>query len=275
MIAFAHRRRASPSALDPDTAVFLLAAGIDRTILYHPGTAFQITGDAMAQAVDALTRGLKSAGLWTKTVALWPMVGGYAAAHQRGLKPYAPGSNLQFGGTETHSPTGLAFGLNPATSTAVSPVTLPRFAHALFYYTRDATTDANVGGHGVMGSAASTASSMLLCVNRTNFTGYFANSDAAGVSVQYATPQTGAFMGLRVSANYSAVIRNQTVEAISTVTDTGTLPSAAITIGRVQGATRTLSSCQTAAVLTNLSVAEALQFNALITQFNAALGRAV
>lgn len=58
--------------LDPDTVAFLTAAAIsDPTI---------------TTAVDGLVVALKTAGLWSKLRAVWPMVGGTGASHKFNLK---------------------------------------------------------------------------------------------------------------------------------------------------------------------------------------------
>ena len=59
------------STMDPDTAAYLAATGLDPS--YTP-------------ALDGLVVGLKNAGLWTKMRAIYPFIGGTAALHKWNLK---------------------------------------------------------------------------------------------------------------------------------------------------------------------------------------------
>jgi hypothetical protein len=57
--------------VDPNAQAFIIAAGI--------------TNPTQRNAIDAYVRALKSAGIWTKMVAIWPLVGGTAASHKWNL----------------------------------------------------------------------------------------------------------------------------------------------------------------------------------------------
>lgn len=91
--------------VDPDAAAFFSRAGI--------------TDPAQKVAVNRLVGDLKSAGLWTKMAAIYPMVGGTALAHSKNLKaniynitwvngPTHNASGVTGNGTTQYGDTGLA-----------------------------------------------------------------------------------------------------------------------------------------------------------------------
>lgn len=87
--------QAAPSTGDPDVVAFISAAGI---------------ADATQKAaITTLVADMKSHGLWSKMYAIWPMVGGNAAAHKFNLKDprdLDAAFRLSFFGGWTHSSTG-------------------------------------------------------------------------------------------------------------------------------------------------------------------------
>lgn len=81
---------------DPDAAAFVTAAGI--------------TDNTQKHAIDTLVLSLKSASLWTTAQAIYPIVGGTAAAHKWNLKNPLDTDGafrLTFTGTVTHASTGM------------------------------------------------------------------------------------------------------------------------------------------------------------------------
>lgn len=69
-------------------------------------TAASITDTTQKNAVNTLVLSLKSANIWTKMKALYPVVGGIASSHAVNLK--TPGTyNLTFATGWTHSNTGM------------------------------------------------------------------------------------------------------------------------------------------------------------------------
>lgn len=72
-------------------------------------TAANITSQSIANAVNSLTVSLKSAGIWDRCVAIYPMVGGTAAAHKWNLRnplDTNAAKRLLLSGGWTHSATG-------------------------------------------------------------------------------------------------------------------------------------------------------------------------
>jgi hypothetical protein len=79
-------------------------------------TAAAITDPTISSSIDKLVVDLKSAGVWTKMKAIYPMVGGTAATHKFNLKDprdLDAAFRLQFFGGVTHNSNGVTFnGLN-------------------------------------------------------------------------------------------------------------------------------------------------------------------
>jgi hypothetical protein len=83
-------------ALDPDAEAFLLAASI--------------TDATITDAINNLVLSLKSDSIWTKMIALYPLVGGTASTHKFNLKDPVDSDaafRLTFVGSPTHSSDGM------------------------------------------------------------------------------------------------------------------------------------------------------------------------
>jgi hypothetical protein len=273
---FLIRRSLNGVLLDANALAYLNAIGEVDSTTYYPGTAYEITGTQLKVVTNKLFTDIKDAALWTSNlVALWPNVLGTAASHKfnaRDPRDLDAAFRLTYPSGATHGPTGTAWnGTTQYGHTFLDASTLPRFGHALSYYTRDAITESNVSGQGVMGTGVSGTQEMVLSINRGNKLTYYANSDAAAPSKTYGVPQKGAFLGVRSSASSASVLLNQSVEATSNVTDTGTLPAAIIGIGR--GTVNAASQCASAAILINIGTTEGLAFNAILQAFHTGLYR--
>jgi hypothetical protein len=135
---------------DPDAQLFFnaqLAAGV---IL----TPIQIT------AINTLVLDLKSASVWTKLKAVYPVVGGTATSHKFNLKDPRDldvAFRLTFSGGWTHSSTGmLPNGTNAYASTFLAPSTsLTNNSTHLSYYSRTTASGNNQGSIGVSTNPAS------------------------------------------------------------------------------------------------------------------------
>ena len=88
-------RRTPASAFDADAQAFI--------------TATAITDSTQQNAINTLVLNLKSYGIWTKTKAIYPMVGGTATTHKYNLKDPRDDNSafrLSFIGGWTHASTG-------------------------------------------------------------------------------------------------------------------------------------------------------------------------
>lgn len=99
-----------PPSRDADTTAFMNAISIpDDSTLYYSGTAQEITGEGMWDAVDTCVKALKADSLWTPLKAFYPFVGGTASTHERNLKDPADTNaahRIIWGGGVTHGATG-------------------------------------------------------------------------------------------------------------------------------------------------------------------------
>ena len=84
-------------------------------------TAASITDTTQKSAVNQLVLDLKSANIWTKMKAIYPIVGGSASSHAVNLK--TPGTyNLTYATGMTHSSTGMTGnGTSGYANTSITP----------------------------------------------------------------------------------------------------------------------------------------------------------
>ena len=121
-----------PPPVDPDAQAFITATGI--------------TDITQQNAINQLVLDLKSASIWTKMKAVYPIVGGTAFTHKFNLiNPLDTNAafRLTFNGGWTHSPTGmLPNGINAYATTYIIPAThlLPASKHLSYYSRTNATT---------------------------------------------------------------------------------------------------------------------------------------
>lgn len=95
-IPFGNRASGSGGGIDPDAQAFITAAGI--------------TDPTQKTAINDLVLGLKADSLWTKMIAIYPLVGGTAATHKWNLinpTDSDAAHRATFGGGLTHSATGI------------------------------------------------------------------------------------------------------------------------------------------------------------------------
>ncbi len=141
------------SGIDPDAQAFLTAASI--------------TDPTITTAIDGLVKDLKSANLWTKMKAVYPVVGGTEATHKFNLKdPQDTDAafRLTFNGTWTHNSDGMvtAFwtgfnqtAVNYATTHIIPSSDLDRYSNHIAVY----STLNKTGGQGYSGSNNGTGTS--------------------------------------------------------------------------------------------------------------------
>lgn len=130
----------SAPAYDADAQAFFTAAGI--------------TDTTQKNAVNTLVTSLKSAGVWTKMVAIYPFVGGTASSHAVNLR--TPGTyNLTFVGGVTHSANGVVGdGTTGYYDTGMPLNTLAQNNMSAFIYSRTnvALTARDIGVSGPAGN---------------------------------------------------------------------------------------------------------------------------
>lgn len=267
-----------PIVVDPGwheaTIAFMEAIGIapDQTILYA-GTPQAITGEALWEAVDALVVGLVSDGLWERMRALYPFVGGTAAAHSLNLKDprdLDEAYRLSFIGGVAHSPTGYdPNGSNGYADTHLSNAALPQDSLALATYNREGGND----GFEISGGAAPRTQ---LIAKYTNGDTYFDSNNAMNLSrYRSAWDGRGFYLSSRVSASTVKLFIDGALDR--TLSAASAAPQdVSFKLSKWQGGNifsgRELAF---AMIAEGFSDAEAPLLAALVEAFQAALGRSV
>lgn len=215
-------RKTSPASIDSDAQAFLTAASIsDGTI---------------TSAIDTLVGALKSASIWTKMKAIYPMVGGSASTHKWNLKDprdLDAAYRLSFSGTWTHASTGaLPNGTDGYANTFFVPST--GFAGStdgsLGFYSR---TDENGGGatnrYDFAGTHGDDLRAVCVITRYRNDNAYFGYGTST-FSPSVASPDgRGLFCTNRKSATNTEGYKNGS--SVLSVSDTVTLPAFSLYLG--------------------------------------------
>lgn len=239
-------------------------------------TVAGITSVSQKQAVNTMVNSLKSGGLWTKFLALYPIVGGTATSHSYNLintsqyqitwvnSPTQSSNGVDFDGATQYGKLGLA-----------PSVALTTNSTALHYYSREnvAFTSVDIG---VMNSTTQRIQLIL------STTGGLLLSDQYGTSngrLSIAVADTrGMFTASRTSSSNHFVSRNGSSIG-SNSTSEGTMPSYELYIGAQNNAdSPTLFAsrqCAFAAVSSGMSTTEAASFYTIVQAYQTSLGRQV
>lgn len=244
----------------------------------------QITDNTIQTATNTLVTDLKTAGVFTKMKALYPMVGGTATTHKFNLanaQDTDAAFRLAFVGGWTHSANGaLPNGTNAYANTYLTPslVTTLNSTH-LSYYSRTNTIPVNfsinigcwngAGVHYTILSIRSLSGASYSVLQTSVTTSYptFADSDSLGL---YTTTRT--------SSTLTKMYKNGTLRASNGTSSTGQpVPLTTIYIGAANGNTFNYSNreCAFASIGDGLSDAEALAFYNAVQTFNTTLARNV
>jgi hypothetical protein len=240
-------------------------------------TAAGLTDFTQINAVNTLVLGLKSASLWTKIDAIYPMVGGTATAHKFNLKnPLDTNAafRLSFLGGWTQSSTGAQPGVNGYIRTYLTPsVTgaITRFAYGIYSRTQNTTPTQAYGSY----------NNTTVLFAQHNLTGANFIIGSAASSLTYtATPTTRFIMARRDAANLIQGYRDGTSLGTSTTTVVA-LPNVEFFLGaRSQDGVAGLYSTHEIAFAfiagtTALTNTDAGSLTTLVNSFQLALGRNV
>lgn len=257
---------------DADALAFIAAAGI--------------TDPTEQSAITDLVTALKSDGLWTILVAIYPFVGGSSGSHAVNLK--SPGTyDLTWFGGVTHGSTGVSWnGTTGYADTSLVPsAALATSDTHLSYYSRTANTAnrydigcfTGVNYHGVG----------IACYY--SFSGYTAlsyaydggsSTDMAGLTSAVSTDSAGFFCSSRTSTASHVLSKNGSVGTAITVL-TGDFPSItdSVKIGGMShnGTVLWFSNreCAFASVGFGLTNTEAADLYTAVQAFQTTLGRQV
>jgi hypothetical protein len=255
------------ASTDPDAQAFITAAGI--------------TDATQKSAVNQLVLDLKSANIWTKMKAIYPIVGGTASTHKWNLKDprdLDAAFRLTFSTGWTHSSTGML----PATAYA-DTFLIPSAAYGvdhnkhLSFYSRTnldtALASSSIGSDnsvsGYCRFSVKTQGQTAMVYGGTNGTFSISNLNA-----------TGFYIANRSSSTASQYYKNGTLIGNGNATNSTTsniprklLISAAFSVTSITYYDN--KQCAFASIGDSLTAGEVTSFNTAVTTYQTTLGRNV
>ena len=255
---------------DPDAQAFVDAASI--------------TSQPQADVVNTLVIGMKAQGLWTKTPAVYPMVGGTAYSHKFNLKDprdLDAAFRLAFSGTWTHSSTGATpNGTNAfadtflVCSTEFNTTTFNHFS----YYSRSNTAKA---AEYVMGSFDGVGNTGMI-IRRDNNSSLmiadYPSSTTFRAATGSVTDSRGFFLGSQTGANIKMFKNNILLASNTGATLNSAQSTRSVYIGALNSTPASFytdKECAFASIGQGLSDAEVTSLNTLVQAFQTSLGRNV
>jgi hypothetical protein len=180
--------------LDPDAEAFLLAAGI--------------TDATITSAINDLVISLKADGIWSKMIAIYPLVGGTASTHKFNLKNPADSDaafRLTFVGSPTHSANGIqGNGTSQYANTHLNPSSVLSLNNASsFFY-----TNLN-SGTGVDFGAFNGGTNTGFQVNKNNASSLFVTRANQGSANTIAGNTNNGFFGISRTNSSNYVINQE------------------------------------------------------------------
>lgn len=248
--------------VDPDCAAFLTATGI--------------TNPTISGAVCTLVTSLKSANLWTKFNAIYPMVGGTATTHMYNLRNPANTNaafRLQFFGGVTHTSNGITGnGTNGYCDTFIPDTTPAVNSNHIATYSRTAANENSVD----IGTYGNTPPSTWGIHHSSRGFGigmFFRNQNATFASAANADGR-GFYLSTRTASNAAAMYKNGsntcnlTVSPVPMISETFQI----LAIGNAFHSARNLAF---ASVGSGFNASEALSYYNIVQTFQTTLGRQV
>ena len=235
-------------------------------------TAASITDTTQKSAVNTLVLSLKSANIWTKMKALYPVVGGVASAHAVNLKQ--PGTyNLSFATGWTHASTGMTpNGATYADTSLIPSSALSINSTHISYYSRtnnDTGIDIGINSNNTFGRLYS-------YIRLGNLFGGRNNNTTSGEKSIANTNGLGHYINNRIDSGNIKLIKNEVINTIA-LTSNG-LDTSQISIGAVFSISAYAygsKQCAFASIGDGLSDAEALSFYNAVQTYQTTLGRQV
>jgi hypothetical protein len=235
-------------------------------------TAASITDTTQKNAVNTLVLNLKSANIWTKMKALYPVVGGSSSSHAVNLKQ--PGTfNLSFATGWTHSSTGMTPNGGTFADTGLIPSSFlqTNSTHISFYSRTNNDTGFDIGVN------SNSASGRLYMYNKlsSSFGGRNNNTTSGEKSISN-TNGLGCYINNRIDSSNIKLVKNGTTTTLA-LTASG-LDNYQITIGAVYNVSTYYygtKECAFASIGDGLTDAEALSFYNAVQTYQTTLGRQV
>jgi hypothetical protein len=233
-----------------------------------------ITDITQISAINTLVTDLKSANLWDKMKAIYPMVGGTARAHKFNLKDARDLNSayrLNFGQNLIHSNTGVKpNGANVGTNTFLAPSKFDQNSMHLSYYSRT-----NVAAENAMEiGGVNNVSDAVIAIKWLNPTGLIARVNAPYTSVAYGSIKTnGFFIVSRTGVNTTKHYEDSLLKATTTVVSS--VPANNSVLLFANNGYVTTKECAFATIGEGLTDAEALNLYNIVQKFQTTLGRQV
>jgi len=247
-------------------------------------TAASITDTTQKNAVNTLVLSLKSANIWTKMKAIYPVVGGVSSSHAVNLKQ--PGTfNLSFATGWTHSSTGMTPNGATYADTFLTPSTaLNTMSQHISYYSRTNSATVGIGDNGCQDDVSPS-------IGRNIYAAYYDTSTLSRVQVQSLdanavtfteTNSLGFILGSRTSATSLKAYRNNILKGTNTTNSSSGLCGNSVYIGGFNYRTNLGSTifygirqCAFASIGDGLTDAEASNFYTAVNTYQTTLGRNV
>lgn len=217
-----------PPPTDPDSDAFLTAAAI--------------TDPTISAAVNTLVVALKTAGLWAKLQAIYPMAGSTAATHKWNLKDprdLDAAFRITWTGALTHASTGVTPDLTGGDSFGdthyVPSVSANQNDASLGYYSRSNNVNGSQCDYGAYNSPT-TDLRFHLIIRYDGDLFYPGLQDTTDANLPGSTDSRGMFASSRLDGSTVHAYRNGTEFPGSPVADTaGVLCDVPVYIGRLNG----------------------------------------
>jgi hypothetical protein len=247
------RRSTVISQIDSDIQAFITAANI--------------TDATQVSAITNLVLSLKSAGIWTKMKAIYPMVGGTKESHKFNLKDprdLPAAFTLAFSIGWVHSPTGAkANGTSDYADTFFNPSVSSNInsSHISYYARTGSNTNSVWVGSGYAGFLQSFAGTMYGSLSTGNW------MSSASSNYQFA-------MVNRTSSNYMELRKLGVSVTSSSVIATG-YPASPYRLNSFGNANYSPSECAFASIGDGLTDTEASNLYTAVQTYQTTLGRQV
>ncbi len=257
-----------PTGVDADAQAFITATGI--------------TDATQKSAINTLVLNLKSYGIWTKTKAIYPMVGGTATTHKFNLKNPADTNaafRLGFYGGMTHDSNGVSFGgANGGASTYFNPFLnqTKNDLHLSVYARTRPTRVANANDISPNSSYIVAGWTVLRATSNSSGYDLFTTSDTAAGTAGLATTAVGFSLGSRTSSTAIKYYKNTTSASGNGASHTADFVNAELTLnGNPGGGYYSVANYAFASIGNGLTDAEAANFYTAVQAFQTTLGRQV
>ena len=253
-------------------------------------TAASITDGTQQSAVNQLVLDLKSANIWTKMKAIYPIVGGSASTHKWNLKDprdLDAAFRLTFTTGWTHSSNGmLPNGTSAYANTFLTPnINLTNNNSHISVYLRTNTDNngVDIGIQDDMGAGTTQSTYYIITRNSNTLIGTIQTDDANRISGAN-TDSRGFYITSRTTSTSLKQYKNSSIFGTNTNTSTGTRARYSIPLGAVRyindPGSDTYSSYSNrqqsfASIGDGLTDAEALSFYNAVQTYQTTLGRNV